>query len=226
MELKDRILEKYRIKIINGELKEGAALPTQRELAESESISKSVANSIFNTLEREGLIRSYPRKKSVVADWKNSPTCYTLQVLIDAAKKSPTDETIKTFEEFRIFNEGKCAALAAQHRTTADLEKLKEALEKIHKARDTEDFAAAHLAFHETIFSASHNFLYSAIAACFKEIFYNWGKSNYIDNLSTLNDLLEKIYGYIKKQDAVMAEAAMNIYSYESSIILKDNPYN
>lgn len=224
MELKDKILDKYRTKIIHGELKSGTIMPTQREMAENESISKSVANSIIIALEREGLITTYPRKKTIVADWKNYPTPLTLPTIVKVAERLPNEELIKAFEEFRIINEGKCAALAAQRRTDEDIKHLRAALKKIISSEKMEDFADAHLEFHKGIFIASHNFLYAAIAESFKGVFYCWGRLNYDTDLRKTNELLEKILEYIEKKDSMMAEAAMNIYSYESSLILNSYP--
>ncbi len=220
MELREKVLKKYRKLIVNEIVPIGSNLPSQRELAEKEGLTKSVANSIYLELEHDGLVEINSRRNTVVRDWKNMPNTNTITSIIEVAIEEPTDCVIRDFEEFRVLNEGKAAALSAQHRTEEDLMKLKSALDRIRKADNVDEFASAHLDFHLAIFSSSHNIVLSAIAARMSAIYYHWGSLNYSESLYPLSDLLEKVYEHIENRDSVHAEASMNIYSYESSISL------
>ncbi len=225
MEIKNFLLSKYRNMIIKGELEIGTQMPSQRELARKEGISKSVANAIYKELEEEGLLETQERSNTFVSNWKDRPNEKTItSILQSAGESSPSEELIKDFEEFRIINECKCAALAAQHRTDDDIRKLYDALDKIVKAENAEEFANAHLEFHLMIFSASHNSIFSSVAKRFAKVFYNWGLSNYSNDMNDLSEMLRKVCIHIENRDAVHAEALMNMYSYETSIILNINP--
>lgn len=222
MELKDRILEKYRRKIISGELEQGCAMPTQRELAEAEGISKSVAYAVFLSLEKEGLITITPRKRAVVAAWKTFPSSITLDSILEVTKIHPTDEVIKSFEEFRLINEGKCAALAAKNRDEDDLKRMRNALSGMRKAETDEKYIEMLLEFHRSIYAATHNIFYSALAAKFSDTFSYWQCMEIGEERNRIYTLLSNICDFIAQNDSVMAENAMAVYSYESSLIINN----
>ncbi len=135
-------------------------------------------------------------------------------------KASPTKESIKMFDELRIINEGKCAALAAQNRTEKDLERMKDALDKLMRCKTREHFASAYIEFYDAIFCSTHNFLYSALNKSFSDIFYFWVIINYKEeDRNEIGASFERIYEYIRKKDAVMAEAAMNMHTHSNSLI-------
>jgi DNA-binding LacI/PurR family transcriptional regulator len=63
--------EKIKRKIISGELSEGALLPSQREMMDSENISYSTVTRVFSELTHDGLIFRIQGKGTFVADGVN-----------------------------------------------------------------------------------------------------------------------------------------------------------
>ena len=62
----DQIKEQIKLQILNGDLKEGDALPSMRLLAKELRISVITTKRAYEELEREGFIESYTGKGSFV----------------------------------------------------------------------------------------------------------------------------------------------------------------
>ena len=85
----DQIKEQIKAQIVNGELKEGEALPSMRLLAKELKISIITTKRAYEELEREGYIESYVGKgsfvKSVNADALKEQMLYEIQLLFETA---------------------------------------------------------------------------------------------------------------------------------------------
>ena len=128
------------------------------------------------------------------------------------------NELARSFAEFRIFNEGKCAALAAQKRTDKDMQLLRDCLEAIEAAEDIEVFAKEITNLHHYIFNASGNKLYAVVFGAFRPVIENWNHYLFSDWKSYDSSAIKAIVNCIENRDAVAAECAMTVYTTESLV--------
>lgn len=79
--MRELFVQQIMEKIFSGELKAGDKLPSERELAEKMSISRSVAHLGLEDLRRMGFVRIAPRRGIYVADYAHEGNFETLSAL-------------------------------------------------------------------------------------------------------------------------------------------------
>lgn len=203
-------------RIITGEYKIGRPIDTERSLASEFGVSKSVIHEVMISLRGKGLVESRARSKTIVADWISNANIDIFDSLLETTKSYTTNELARSFAEFRIFNEGKCAALAAQKRTDKDIALLRSCLEAIETAEDIEVFAKEITNLHHYIFNASGNKLYAVVFGAFRPVIENWNHYLFSDWKSYDSSAIKAIVKCIENRDAVAAECAMTVYTTES----------
>ena len=148
-----RVVEEIRQRIKDGELSPGDQLLPERELAESLKVSRTSIRQAFAVLEGMGVIEITPRDGA-----------YIRQRSLDEAVESLTQvlfqerEQVEHLFEVRRIIETQAAYLAAERRTEADLERLRE-LNQTYKDRLADDDLAfdANMSFHLGIVAAAKN---------------------------------------------------------------------
>ena len=220
MNNKSDIVKIMECRIINGEYAIGEALKSERVLAEEFDVSKTVMHEVMNVLKDKKLIESKARSKNTVTDWVRNANIDIFQVLLECAEDNITEDLAKAFGSFRIFNEGKSAALAAQNRTDEDLRIMKEILKRIDNATSGKEFAEALTCFHHAIFNASGNTLYAIIYGTFHKLIAAWSEKMFPDWEKYDTTTLRYIYSAIEKKNAINAECTMAAYTTESAIRL------
>lgn len=130
----------------------GAKLPSEKQLCEQFSVSRSVVREAVSQLKSEGLVSSQ-QGRGVFVNERGSRQTFRLQTtaLDDTASIAQVIELLVTIE-------GGAARYAALRRTPEDLKRIKRALIGMEYAvandqlGDEEDFA-----FHQSIVDATHN---------------------------------------------------------------------
>jgi GntR family transcriptional repressor for pyruvate dehydrogenase complex len=152
----EKIVEQIKGLIKDGQLKPNDQLPAERELAKMLGCSRTSLREACRVLESEGLIISKPGggrfiqkvDQRLILKYQINP--------IDILEKS----TIIQFLEVREVLEPKIAEFACERATNKDLEKLKNALERMKdKLLVFEKEIDADSNFHLALAEASHNFL-------------------------------------------------------------------
>ena len=205
MNNKADIVKTMECRIICGEYAIGEALKSERVLAEEFGVSKTVMHEVMNVLKDKKLIESKARSRNTVTDWVRNANMDIFQVLLECAEDNITEDIAKAFGSFRIFNEGKSAALAAQNRTEEDLEKMRNILDRIDAASSSEEFAEALTCFHHAIFNASGNKLYAILYGTFHQLIASWSARMFPDWESYDTTTLRYIYNAIEKRNAINA---------------------
>jgi GntR family transcriptional regulator, transcriptional repressor for pyruvate dehydrogenase complex len=150
--LTDELFAKLEARIRSGELKPGSRLPTQKEIAESENVSRTVVREAVARLAAQGLTVSRQGSGVYVA---HSAEFRALQINRD--ELSELADVIKLLE-IRLGVETEMAGFAAARRTTADIGALQDALAKmVAAAGDPVEAARADRAFHLAIARATQN---------------------------------------------------------------------
>lgn len=133
-------------------LKPGDVLPTERELVQSYGVGRSSVREALRILESKGLVTSNGNGAFSVAELRNPlNNSFGLLVTLDAASYAELFEV-------RRFVEAEAAALAAQRRTQAQLQRMLSEIDEMHRGLDSEErFIEADLRFHLTVAEATRN---------------------------------------------------------------------
>ena len=110
--------------ILSGQLKPGDRLPTERELADTMHISKTVVHEGLRELHRLGFLDIASRRGVTVADYAQTGSLETLMAIMDYHGGLPDEKTARSILRLRYYLEAPALRdLAASH-TAADLDTL------------------------------------------------------------------------------------------------------
>lgn len=150
--LTDELFAKLEMRIRSGELPLGTRLPTQKEIAASENVSRTVVREAVARLSAHGLTVSRQGSGVFVAD-----TAAYRAFQITREEVSELADVIRLLE-MRLAVETEMAGLAAARRTTADIGAIQDALREMLVHRDDAAASAkADSAFHLAIARATQN---------------------------------------------------------------------
>lgn len=172
----DSIVNQVELLILEGILKDGARLPSERQLSEQLDVSRPKVREALKLLEDRDLIVVRHGEGTFVAPLIGSAMSPALISLYGRHKDAFLD-----YLEFRAEQEGFAAGLAATRATDADKEILKTVMAELDAAHQAQDQAAsrdADIKFHSAIIDASHNSLLvhsmaSIYALTQQNLFYN-----------------------------------------------------
>jgi len=157
--LADELFIKIEARIRSGELVPGARLPTQKEIADSERVSRTVVREAVARLTAHGLTVSRQGSGVFVAD-----TAQYRAFQITPEELNELADVIKLLE-IRLGVETEMAGLAAARRTTADIGAIQQALQDmVEQETDSVAAAKADRAFHLAIARATQNDYYVRFA--------------------------------------------------------------
>jgi DNA-binding FadR family transcriptional regulator len=145
--------------ILQGTYKVGDKLPSEAELSESYTLSRTATREAVKMLTAKGLISSRPRNGISVQEQKNW-NLFDSDVLHWILVGQPDLHMLRQFLQLRQPIEAQAAALAAEFATAHDLEQIEVALAKMKLAQDNScdsDSHEADLEFHQAVLSATNN---------------------------------------------------------------------
>jgi DNA-binding FadR family transcriptional regulator len=170
-----RVVSAIRAEIDSGELVPGSRLPTEQQLAEQMNVSRSVVREAIAQLKADGVLIARRGLGSYISQ-------IPAGTVFRFPKKSDRRSDLTQMFEMRLWIETQAAAIAAQRRDAADLQRMKDALQEMHDKRtDFEGAALADVEFHRAIAEASkndyfvafHDFLRTQLAAARKTAWEN-----------------------------------------------------
>ncbi|WP_211107956.1 FadR/GntR family transcriptional regulator [Niveispirillum cyanobacteriorum] len=154
--LTDDLFVKLEAQIRSGQLPPGSRLPTQKEIAEAENVSRTVVREAVARLTAQGLAVSRQGSGMYVAD---TAEYRAFQITKDELHELA--DIVKLLE-MRLGVETEMAGLAAARRTTADIGAIQDALQAMRELRgDPVAAAKADTAFHMAIARATQNDYYA-----------------------------------------------------------------
>ncbi|NNG00530.1 MAG: FadR family transcriptional regulator [Desulfobacteraceae bacterium] len=159
------LVDQIKEAILNGQLKPGDKLPSQRDLGEQFQTSRATLREALRILEHEGLIEMKLGVSggAVIKDLTTAHITESLNTLIQYQKVS-----FDHLAEFREVVEGNVAAFAAERANRDDLARLKafiaEAGDCINAgASQWKEFARIDIGFHLTLAEISGNPVFKAV---------------------------------------------------------------
>lgn len=214
-----QIVEKIRQWIIKGYLKEGEALPSERELAQIFDVSRVPVREALKILEFLGGVQHVRGKGVIVKKMKFDNVLNNIDFLI----VNPVEGLHDLFEA-REAIESKATRLAAQRRTEDDLETMEDAiLEMERNLILNKDLKGASLRFHTAIIVASKNIvlikIYEFISDLLNYSLQESFKSKARFECSLLHH--KQIFEKIREKDVEGAAKAMQEHLRESDEAIK-----
>lgn len=168
----DRVFGFIRQQLVAGELRAGDVLAPERELATTLGVSRPVVREALRALAAIGVIDIRHGFGSVVRkpDFAELSDIFTLML-------AQHEEGIEDIMEARIAIERQAIRLACRKATSADIDRLREALVEVAATvRDPTSGAAADFRFHSLLIAAAHSAtlttLYAAIEVLLRRSHY------------------------------------------------------
>ncbi|EHJ49411.1 GntR domain protein [Solidesulfovibrio carbinoliphilus subsp. oakridgensis] len=166
--LGDLVIQQIQEKISLGIFAPGAKIPTEPTLMAQLGVGRSTVREAIRVLVSAGLLEVRQGDGTYVLDRTtgHEPLEYRL-------RRSTAEE----IREVRRIIEVETARLAAQNRTPADIDTMREALEKKRTARaagDSHGYVTADIAFHTAVAAASGNGLLADLYRSFSMVFQDF----------------------------------------------------
>lgn len=150
----DQAAERFREAVVSGHWPVGEQIPTEAALVSEFGVGRNTVREALQSLVHAGLLRREQGRGTFVIS--NSELTGTLERQLAGGSR-------RHYLELRLALDSTAATLAAQHRTDADLEVLRELRDRREASWSTDDLdlrANADLALHNAIVAATHNPLY------------------------------------------------------------------
>jgi DNA-binding FadR family transcriptional regulator len=161
----DQIAATLGTELLRGLYPPGSIMPSEPQLIERFQVSRTVLREVIKTLAAKGFVASKTRVGTRVREpvhWNY----FDADVLAWRVRLGLDEEFMKSLTEVRRALEPAAAALAARHRTSADLTRLRACVREMARSGHTrQSFAEADLDFHLAIGSASGNPLIRSMAS-------------------------------------------------------------
>ena len=164
----EQVVEQFAEGIRRGTLVPGQRLPTERELGETFGVSRAVVREALKVLASMGLVES--RQGSGTFVRANPVPSITRALTLSA---TPEEESLLALFEVREPLEAMAARLAAERRSSEQVERIVAGAEATRRAAETDDgllFSEGDQALHGTIFEAAANPYLTSVASAVREL--------------------------------------------------------
>ncbi|BBH17458.1 transcriptional regulator [Nocardioides baekrokdamisoli] len=156
-------------RISTGEFPPGSRLPSEQELMAEYTVGRNTVREAMQGLRALGLVEIRPRLGARVLDGsaENALASSALAITLGS-------QTLRELYDVRLMLEPSAAALAATHRTDAELVAIKRAHAHFRLAHESKQpIWQADLEFHDAVAVASHNSVLPRILAPMQDLLIN-----------------------------------------------------
>ena len=157
--IKELFLTQMEELILSGELKPGDKLPSERELADTMGISKTVVHEGIRELSRHGFLDVASRRGVYVADYTSTGNLDTLFAMIRYRGGMPDRKLLISLLDTRLYLECPALRILCERQNPADADKLSELLQNARATLDGNiaDFASALFRYRRTVVTLTGN---------------------------------------------------------------------
>lgn len=134
--LKELFVEQLENMILSGKLAIGEKLPSERELAQSMQISRSVVNAGLAEIADKGFLEIVPRSGTYVADYRKKGTLDTLVSIMKFNGGTLPDADILSILQIRKVLTGLALELAVPHIQDEEIDQLFDLAQKLERIAD------------------------------------------------------------------------------------------
>ena len=171
--LPEQVVDLLGHRIVRGDFARTGGLPTEPELVAELGISRNVLRGAIKVLVSKGLIEVRPKSGTRVrskADWNVLDPAVLAWFSIDGTDLRNAHDLV----EFRRIIEPKAAYLAALRASDTEIERIQVALAHLVACMGKlADVPAADIAFHRSIYDASHNIVLRHLGSLLAGLFQN-----------------------------------------------------
>lgn len=220
----DVLADDLRERILRGDFPEGTALPPERELVAQTRMSRTTVREALRILEVQGLVQIRTgRAGGAFVQTPGEESIASSVSLMIRGRQIRMDALLETREAI----EPACAKLAAQYRTSADVERLELANDAIAGAGPLSEFLTANVEWHVAVAVASHNDLLNGfMLALSRAIYESTDNKGFIDDTvrKTTVKAHKSITDAIRNQDPAAAVRRMqrHVHSYAEAVLEVD----
>lgn len=188
--------------IQKGEIRAGEAVPSERELSQKWSVSRTVVREGISMLVAKGILT---RKHGLGTFLNDISQQVAGSIWADMSRRHP--DLQKHLLEFRSMLECRSAELAAERYNAKDKQRLIKAENDVYMAfssNDKKQRMLADLAFHHTIADATHNPLYGYLMRSMHKMLYEHMELSLVGHESDV-DIVEAV----KSQHKLLTKAIL-----------------
>ena len=152
------VAEQIERRILDGELRSGDRLPTERELAEQFHVSRTGVREAMKILAQKGLVDMRPGRGTIVIDGSHEAMQNSIGLVmkLKLGEVGGSDKLV----EVREILETEIAALAAVRAKDKEIAAMRDAIQVMDESlNDADAFIAADNRFHEALAQATQNTL-------------------------------------------------------------------
>ncbi|WP_371189431.1 transcriptional regulator NanR [Thalassotalea maritima] len=160
--LSETVEEELEMMIRQGELSEGEALPSERDLMTAFGVGRPSIRDALSALQRKGLVKISSGERTRVT----RPSADTIISELSGLSKDflAQPNGLKYFDQLRTFFESSLVRYAAENATDEQIAELEQALERNKKALDNDNqFKKTDIYFHRVIASIPNNPIFVAV---------------------------------------------------------------
>jgi GntR family transcriptional regulator, transcriptional repressor for pyruvate dehydrogenase complex len=171
LRLADVVANDLEARILEGSLKPGDLLPSERKLALELGVSRPSLREAIQRLVSKGLLSTRHGGGTSVTDRMEATFADPWQQMLSGHPALQSD-----LLEFRHMLEGEAASLAAKRATDADLDRIGAVMERLQTAYADDDLPSSiehDAAFHQAIAEASHNAMIGHLTASLMRVIYD-----------------------------------------------------
>lgn len=156
--LSEQVADQIKEMIVSQQLKPGDRLPSEREIAQSLGISRSIVRETIKLLEQQGLVSVQVGRGTFILQVQPANIAEAMSIML---RQNLGDHGFDQIYEIRQMIEIDVARLAALRATEDDLARLEAQLQMMvdHKS-DIEKFSQADTDYHIVLAQATHNPLF------------------------------------------------------------------
>jgi len=220
----DVLADELRERILSGEYPEGTPLPPERELVVQTRMSRTTVREALRILEVQGLIRIKAGRAggAFVQRPGEESVASSLELLIRGRRIR-----LASVHETREAIEPSCARLAAQHRTSGDLQRLDVTNEAIGTSGDLEEFLRNNVDWHVAVATASHNEILTGIMMALSRAIYTTTNNEGFIN-DEVRDITVRAHRSVNRAirdrdpDAAVRRMMRHVHSYAAAALEVD----
>lgn len=159
--LSDQVAARLQSLVLDNAIKPGEKLPSERELCELLGVSRTVVREAVRSLAVKGLLEV---RRGGGTSVRAPDTALVSEMMTMMLRTGSSDVAFTHVQEVRRLLEVEIAGLAAERRDDDDLTRMAVQIEDmLAHEDDPQGWAAADVAFHAAIATATHNPLYSVL---------------------------------------------------------------
>lgn len=207
----EQVVEQIKKMIINGTLRKGDKLPTERDLAEQLQVSRTSVREALRALEVIGLVESRQGAGNYIKESFGDNLFEPMSMMFLLEKGAPLE-----ILEFRKVLEVEAAVLAAKRINEEEVETLGKLLDEMKACADEDRSIILDKEFHFTIAKASKNLLIINILKVISQLMDEFIKDSrkkilrFEDNRIKLLVQHEMLYSALKNKDVDEAFKAIS----------------